>query len=280
MGKHFNRQQAEAIMQAERHAAAVQHAARMLAEENARVIALSQKKNQLAKQDDAYAEQLIEQQRRRVILPRSLTPHIDQFFTHKELASEMSDQDVLNQLEMRDNIEQNVFDENEDDVDQDYEDDEDDENMPQQFREGGAVHVAPLKETGIIEGPGKGQDDVIATSVPEKSYIIDASSVSDLGDGSSEAGAAVFDAFFKNLRRQHGIDEGAHNNAQEVPVYLSNDEYLIDESDVTLLGGGDNNKGAKLLKAFVKNIRKHKNSNGLELPPKAKSIEQYFPKKI
>ncbi len=259
----------------ERQAAARAHAARMLAAENAHIISLSRKKKQFAKQ--------IEQNRQHVTLPRSLTPYIDQLFTKKELADEMSDQDVFEQMELRDSMEQDVFDENEDDVDQDYEhDDDDDENMPQQFKEGGhaAVHIAPLKETGIIEGPGKGQDDVIATSVPEKSYIIDASSVSDLGDGSSEAGAAVFDAFFKNLRRHHGIDEGAQNNVQEVPVYLSNDEYLIDESDVTLLGGGDNNKGAKLLKAFVKNIRKHKNSNGLELPPKAKSIEQYFPKKI
>lgn len=149
-------------------------------------------------------------------------------------------------------------------------------NAPQQFKEGGAVHIEPLKETGIIEGPGKGQDDVIATSVPEKSYIIDASTVSDLGDGSSEAGAEVFDKFFENLR---GRPSKTNHEAKEVPVYLSNDEYLIDEKDVTLLGGGDNSKGANLLKNIVKNIRKHKTSNGTGLPPKAKDLLGYFPKK-
>ncbi len=221
-----------------------------------------EKRRALYDEEQRYQKSMVDEIHRNVpdYRHKPFSPGVDRVLTSSEQARGLGN----DQLYQRDNRQ--------------YDSQQDLINTPQQFKEGGhaAVHIAPLKETGIIEGPGKGQDDVIATSVPEKSYIIDASSVSDLGDGSSEAGAEVFDNFFEELR---GRPAKANHAAREVPVYLSNDEYLIDESDVTLLGGGDNNKGAKLLKSIVKNIRQHKSSNGSGLPPKAKDLVEYFPRK-
>lgn len=144
------------------------------------------------------------------------------------------------------------------------------------------VETAPMQTSRIIKGPGKGQDDVIKTAVPAQSYIIDATTLSSVGDGSSEAGARVFDQFVQKLGR--GQDDPRHSpdpreEGGSVPVMLSNDEYLIEPHVVEALGDGKNQEGARLLKGMVKNIRKHKMSNGLNLPPKAKDLLAYLPRR-
>ena len=62
----------------------------------------------------------------------------------------------------------------------------------------------------------------------------------------------------------------------QVPVWLSNDEYKFDPITVAMVGDGSTKKGAKLMKHMVKELRKHKNSNGNGLPPKAKHPIQYI----
>lgn len=281
------RQAAEAAAAVAAKRAAIAHAAAMqkIQDDAAIERLILRTKNKKLLESKAKSSRINEFLNSKSPLPKSLTPEIDERLglpNKEKRMNALGDVDWGQFLEFQRQKQEypDSWDEEENDENSEY--DEYDDYNPSAFKEGGhAVHVAPLKETGIIEGPGKGQDDVIATSVPESSYIIDASSVSDLGDGSSEAGAAVFDAFFEMLRNKNGIKKKIDvSNATEVPVYLSNDEYLIDPSDVTLLGGGDNNRGARILKGIVKNIRKHKSSNGTGLPPKAKDITQYFPKKI
>lgn len=134
----------------------------------------------------------------------------------------------------------------------------------------------------LVRGPGKGQDDLIKTTVPDGSYIIDASSTSMLGDGSSNAGAEILKKFENNIKNKiprsiiNKIKNQASEMNKQVPVWLSDSEYKIDPVTVTALGDGNNKKGASILKKMVLNLRKHKIRNGDGLPPKAKHPSYYL----
>jgi hypothetical protein len=63
---------------------------------------------------------------------------------------------------------------------------------------------APLdedNESRYFEGDGGGQDDTIPAKLSDGEYVIDASTVSDLGDGNNKAGAIKLDKFRENIRR-------------------------------------------------------------------------------
>lgn len=151
---------------------------------------------------------------------------------------------------------------------------------PQAYYKGG--HVKSYNKGTLVKGPGNGQDDKIRTSVPEGSYIIDASSTSMFGDGSSEAGARALKQFENKIKRgipKHHyveIEEKVISRSPQLPVFLSNDEYKFDPTTVSILGGGSNEKGSRILKEMVRNLRRHKNGNGDRLPPKAKRPEFYI----
>jgi hypothetical protein len=129
---------------------------------------------------------------------------------------------------------------------------------PIMMKIGGSVHPRGLYEeeyeeypSGLIEGIGGGQDDDIRMDVPENSYFVDASTVSDLGDGNTKAGA------------------------KKIQALVSNGEFFISPEKVTNLGKGNNEMGVKLLDKMVKNVRKHKGGK-VNLPPKAKSLASYI----
>ena len=149
------------------------------------------------------------------------------------------------------------------------------------YKKGGGVDVRGLshdvaqKCSYLIKGAGKGQDDKIKTHVPSGSYIIDATSTSMLGDGSSDAGALALQQYLKKTSHRNGGKISHRTNEGNVPVYLSNDEFVIMPHDVDAIGGGQNDKGSFILKGLVKQLRKHKRSNGDRLPPRAKSPERY-----
>lgn len=134
----------------------------------------------------------------------------------------------------------------------------------------------------LVTGSGKGQDDTIKTSVPDGSYISDASSTSMFGDGSTKAGADVLKDFEIKVRSKFPkkfvkhIDKHVSKTSTQVPVWLSDGEYKFDPVTVTLLGHGSNVKGADLLKQMIVKLRKHKVSKGDGLPPKAKHPMQYI----
>ena len=142
-----------------------------------------------------------------------------------------------------------------------------------------------LTEGTLIKGPGKGQEDLIKTTVPENSYIIDASTTSMLGDGSTDAGARVLKQFEEEIKerapdhQKSMIMERIHRNARPLPVYLSDGEYGYPPFVVSLLGAGSEKKGSAILKTMVKNIRKDKSKNGSGLPSKAKSPWHYIEKR-
>lgn len=132
---------------------------------------------------------------------------------------------------------------------------------PLVMKKGGMATSPKSFEMDIIEAPqglsyflggnGGGQDDDVPVRLPENSYIIDASTVSNLGDGNNRAGFQKLDA------------------------WLSDGEFGIPPQTVAKLGKGNLGMGTKILDRVVKNVRKHKGGS-TKLPPKAKSLLDYM----
>ena len=84
---------------------------------------------------------------------------------------------------------------------------------PIRMKDGGDVHspynymteeVAypnPNSLIGLLRGNTGGQDDLIDAKLSDGEYVIDAATVSDLGDGNNGAGAKKLDAFRERVRR-------------------------------------------------------------------------------
>ncbi len=141
---------------------------------------------------------------------------------------------------------------------------------PQGLAKGGSVRK---KNVGFqIKGPGKGQDDLIHTKGKVGDWIIDASTVGMLGDGDTGAGAQVFKKFLD----QHAKGGKPSKKGEWVDVAYSNGEVQVPAHKITQLGGGSNDHGAHLMRAFTERVRKHKISNGVGLPPKAHDPALYF----
>lgn len=155
-----------------------------------------------------------------------------------------------------------------------------DEEDERGYSRGG--YVKSYNKGTLVRGPGKGQDDKIKTSIPSGSYIIDASSTSMFGDGSTKAGAEVLKKFEDHIKRKFPkhfmkeVERTVSHQSEIVPVWLSEGEYKFDPVTVTALGKGSNTKGASILKDMVIKLRKHKNSRGTSLPPKAKDPNYYI----
>lgn len=143
------------------------------------------------------------------------------------------------------------------------------------------VHLLPgeeyLTRSKLIKAKGKGQDDTKPVNVPEDTYIVDASTVSRTGDGSSEAGANEWLKLAKAIEgKAHKLKHKIKLSERRVPTMLSNDEVALHPIVSAVLGGGSTSKGADNLKKTIKNIRAH-TSNGDKLPPQVKSIVNHLP---
>jgi hypothetical protein len=122
-------------------------------------------------------------------------------------------------------------------------------------------------------GGGTGQSDDIPAMLHDGDYVMDAESVSALGDGSSKAGRHVLDGF----RTQ--VPHKAEGGSNPVPAKIADGEYVFPESFVTALGGGDNKRGAEILDGLRTKLRAHKRGAPLDkIPPKAKDPIDYIKK--
>ena len=85
---------------------------------------------------------------------------------------------------------------------------------PIRMKDGGEVHNSPYNYMteeveypnpnsliGYLQGNTGGQDDLIEAKLSDGEYVIDAATVSDLGDGNNGAGARKLDAFRERVRR-------------------------------------------------------------------------------
>lgn len=72
------------------------------------------------------------------------------------------------------------------------------------FAHGGFNPYMPMPHEGHVRGPGDGTSDDIDAKLSDGEYVIDAPTVSLLGNGSNEAGARRLDEFRQNVRRHAG----------------------------------------------------------------------------
>lgn len=72
-----------------------------------------------------------------------------------------------------------------------------------------------------MRGPGGGQDDLIDAKVADGEYVVDSSTVSDLGDGSNDQGAAKLDQLVKHVRQhKRGGARGLPPKAKSPLAYI------------------------------------------------------------
>jgi hypothetical protein len=122
-------------------------------------------------------------------------------------------------------------------------------------------------------GRGTGQSDDIPAMLHDGDYVMDAETVSALGDGSSKAGRHVLEGFRTQI--PHKADGGSN----PVPAKIADGEYVFPAAFVTALGGGDNKRGAEILDGLRTKLRAHKRGGSLDkIPPKAKDPIDYIKK--
>lgn len=125
----------------------------------------------------------------------------------------------------------------------------------------------------VFNGGSGGQADNRPTHLPEGGYVIDASSVSDLGDGNTDAGFKKLSTLSAHLKGNYKRGGKARGTVQ---AHVSDGEYFVEPDVVDALGKGNNDKGASKLKKMVEKLRKQKRSNPKSLPSKSKSLSSYL----
>lgn len=141
---------------------------------------------------------------------------------------------------------------------------------------------------GYLSGSTGGRTDNMPINVPAGSHVIPADVVSGLGEGNSLAGAAVLDRMLHTgphgMRLDsphgggHGIPHaptpaageyakgGASKGNGRVPIVAASGEFVVHPSAVQHLGGGDQEKGHKVLNGFIKHVREKTAKKMMSLP--------------
>jgi len=125
---------------------------------------------------------------------------------------------------------------------------------------------------GYYKGGNSGQSDKVLTRVPPNTHIVDATTVSLSGDGNSDNGARVVKDWVNSF--QNGHFEQQDQSGKTVPIYVSDGEFEILPDEVLAIGGGDMEKGHRIINSMKKGIRKHKGVKKF-LPPKSKPLDKY-----
>ena len=149
--------------------------------------------------------------------------------------------------------------------------------LPRKYAEAAPKGHKPEFITGLTGyyacGGGTGQSDDIPAMLHDGDYVMDAETVSALGDGSSKAGREVLEGF----RNQVPHKETSEGNP--VAAKIADGEYVFPAGFVTAIGKGDNKKGAEILDGLREKLRMHKRSAPKDkIPPKAKSPLDYIKK--
>lgn len=153
-------------------------------------------------------------------------------------------------------------------------------------------HGRPYKKGGQvigieIKGRGTGQSDDIPKTVPENSWVWDATTVAHAGDGTTNAGQKAIKKFEDILKREKlpkhkDVIETLikEKPLRKVPCALSNGERVTPPHLVAAAGDGDFDKGSAVLRKMTQELRRHKASKGLDLPPSAHDLTLYYKKAI
>lgn len=145
---------------------------------------------------------------------------------------------------------------------------------------GGRVH------TGPIASAVGGRTDHHAMSVPNGAYVLPADHVSSLGQGNTQAGMAILNRMFSTgpygvslpkITRGRGAPPAPKpakfakgGAAGPVPIMAAGGEYVLSPEQVASIGGGDVERGHKILDAWVVSNRKKHVKTLKKLPGPAK----------
>lgn len=132
---------------------------------------------------------------------------------------------------------------------------------------GGKVHVGPIK------GDGPGRVDIHEAKVPDGSYILSADVVSHLGQSNTDSGLKRANELF-GIGGKYDVPKGHKDGGdvtgkEPVDCVLASGEFGIHPRIVRNIGGGDIERGHKILDRFSMNIRKDHVKTLLGLPPPA-----------
>jgi hypothetical protein len=145
------------------------------------------------------------------------------------------------------------------------------QRAPIPYASGGYVHG------GYIDGDEGGQDDDYDTHIPAGSYVMDATTVSALGDGNSENGKKKIQEL-RDTFMESGIIPHHHWNPSQhegIHVKLSRGEDVLEPELVRHLGNGNVDEGVKKLNEARKKLRKEKGMRKF-IPPKSKHLSSYL----
>lgn len=136
---------------------------------------------------------------------------------------------------------------------------------------------------GFVHGDTPGRADTRPTGVKGGSYVIPADIVSSLGQGNSMAGANALNRMFKmgvpnvTMPKAQRTPTGPRKYADggEIPIQVSDGEFLIPPEKVAEIGQGDIEFGHDILDKFVQQARAKSIQHLSSLPP-PKGSEQSF----
>lgn len=138
-----------------------------------------------------------------------------------------------------------------------------------------------------IKGKGTGQSDDIPRTTKENSWVWDATTVAHAGDGTTNAGQKAikkFEELIVSKKLPHVkevIKESIKSKPlRNVPCALSNGERVTPPEIVAAAGDGSFDRGSAILKKMTRELRSHKASKGLELPPAAHDLTVYYKKAL
>ena len=147
--------------------------------------------------------------------------------------------------------------------------------LPKHYHDAAPKGHHPEFITGLTgyyaDGRGTGQSDDIPAMLHDGDYVMDAETVSALGDGSSKAGREVLEGFM------HKVPHSKAVGGSVVPAKIADGEFVFPAAFVSALGKGDNKAGAKILDGLREKLRAHKRAAPInKIPPKAKSPLDYI----
>lgn len=125
------------------------------------------------------------------------------------------------------------------------------------------VHVGPI----VSAVPGRTDDH--AMKVPAGAYVVNADTVSHLGQNNSMAGLKVLEKMFARYRTGKPKPKKAAGGA--IDIMAAGGEYVIEPEVVAAIGGGNLQRGHRILDKWMQDMRKDHIKTLKSLPGPAKA---------
>jgi hypothetical protein len=150
------------------------------------------------------------------------------------------------------------------------------------------------KASGFIHSPSPGRADKIGMNARNGSFVLPSDTVSHIGGGNSVAGAAILDKLLGqgpygsspghisaaphipaapqlSYLKAPNLAPKASGGPTRIPIAISGGEYLIPPQIVARIGGGNLERGFKILDALVLRLRRANIAELKKLKPPQKN---------